>query len=789
MAYVQKTGIQIINTAPAPTPAITTTPGNALVAFIGCSPGAGADVTGLIDTYGNTWDAVSSNPVSVGPEATSNCVMRAWIATNIAGGSGHTFTVQSVGGGGGYFDVSIFESSGRDTSNAYDNDGGNAEGGGGGATSHAGVTFTVAAGADVFMGDINNSGTNPQTWTPGSGFTIGFQCPDGSSGTAGCSQYQSGVTGGSIGTPFTTGDNVQGSQIAVSLKPAGGGGATGQQYAGDDAECFFADDDCYEELWIAEVTNSAPVPRPPQSFPQNEEQHFWWEDEHEEPIAETFGWFGPVGANAPPAISPIPEDGWYWGADDDQVTFALVESYQQSDNPATVVPMVPPEDAWNWSIDDDQITFALVESYQQSDNRAPNPVSPTDDPWDWTEEYEDELVILDDVNLEIPPQLDDGWYWNESEDVGTWLLVDSYQQSDNAQAPNVGQLCDDAWDWAQPDDHSDEPFGDDSAPVGRNQPQLPAQDPDGADLDDVGDDWEHFATCDSAPVSANFIPPASAPAEDAWDWSPEDHTDDLQDDDGSNVKNPNQPAQPVEDAPGADHDDAGDDWENTVTDSAPVGASGQAIAASQLFEDSWDWSEACDLVDDLQDDDGFNVRNPNAIANPLLAPQDDWDWSEEHSDEPDSADSAPVGATATATAVSAPIFDDAWDWTPDETSDDDPVDDDDGYSLANQPPIARDDPWQQDDDETDELLGDDSSPVRANFIVPPSQFLDDSWDWWIQDDEGDSGEPPAEPIVGDNAIIIIGDAFMVEGRPSFQVRARDPAFCVEPRSPFKVRRP
>lgn len=215
MSWVQTVGVQVVSAASGTTAGITTTSGNSIAIQVGTSPAFGGDVsatTPVQDSKGNTWTLQQTST-----SATVNNKQRVYTATNITGGAGHTFTVNLATAG--FADLNVGESSntgGLDGAGAQGNDTT-------GQTSHPGSSFTATAGADWFQGMVSDSGTNPQTQTAGATWTKGSAQPDGSSGTAGFSQFKSAVSGGANTSPFTTGDSVTAGWTAIGFKAGAAG--------------------------------------------------------------------------------------------------------------------------------------------------------------------------------------------------------------------------------------------------------------------------------------------------------------------------------------------------------------------------------------------------------------------------------------------------------------------------------------------------------------------------------------------------------------------------------------
>lgn len=222
MAWVQGVGAQGIAVSSVTTSSITTTTGNCLAFGAGCSPGFGGDLsvtTPVQDSKSNTWAATPNTPIA-GTGGTNKQYM--YTASAGSRGSSHTFTANLASSG--YVDINIGEFSGRETSSVVDTDASRAETLTGGSSNFAGPTFNPAAGSDAFMSEVNNTGSNPATATPGGSWALGSAELDGGSGTAGHSQYLANVSTGSQGCPWGfVSVNNESVQIVVALKVAAGG--------------------------------------------------------------------------------------------------------------------------------------------------------------------------------------------------------------------------------------------------------------------------------------------------------------------------------------------------------------------------------------------------------------------------------------------------------------------------------------------------------------------------------------------------------------------------------------
>jgi hypothetical protein len=245
-----------------------------------------------------------------------------------------------------------------------------------------------------------------------------------------------------------------------------------------------------------------------------------------------------------PALGP--EDAWDFDGDQDVPPVASVESYQQTD--LVLLPSPIYDDAWDWDGDQDVAPVPSVDSYQNVD--APPVAAPpaVDDPWDWDAEQSfdddsdaygiepiganqpqpapvEDLGIFDEdtdddlidhfTNYDATiPILDDAWDWDFEQAVQDDFDFYDTDAVPPPPPPTLYFTIEDAWDWSEPDDYSDEPPDDDGS---------------------------------NAQI-ANVIPvPANGP-EDAYNHDEENIEDDLIDliDDGSNVNNPNAPPSTTE---------------------------------------------------------------------------------------------------------------------------------------------------------------------------------------------------------------------------------------------------
>jgi hypothetical protein len=431
------------------------------------------------------------------------------------------------------------------------------------------------------------------------------------------------------------------------------------QYSDDEGIFFDSSDDAMAaEVWVEEIASSAPVgpSQPPLPESENEGPAPWWED-YDEPLVEDSQWSSPVQPNAPPLPQPV-DDSWT-NDDHEGDDYELSTSDSQPVGANALSPARPVDDAWTHEDDHTDEPFGDDSAPVGLNAQA----LPVEDSLEWTEDVADEDFTDDGYNVQntnvVPPSqpVEDAWLheddpsdewnaddstpvgpnqpplgpddaWDWIDDEPPYLLVGSYQQTDVLCPAEDAWGWDDHegddWDigdsstvgtnaavvvppgpedaWTHEDDHTDEPFGDDSAPVGPSQPSPPVED----GYDWTPEDYDEWSADDSYPVGPNYVAPPSPCPEDPWAHE-DDNTDDWLLDELAPV-GPNQPARPVEDIQGDDPDDRGDDWETwAAADSAPVG--------------------------------------PNLPLNFLLGTEDAWSHEDDHTDhwDPYVADSAPVG--------------------------------------------------------------------------------------------------------------------------------------------------
>jgi hypothetical protein len=248
-----------------------------------------------------------------------------------------------------------------------------------------------------------------------------------------------------------------------------------------------------------------------------------------------------------PKFPPLgPEDAWDFDGDQDVPPVSSLDSYQQTD--LVLLPSPIYDDAWDWEGDQDVAPVPSVETYIQADAPPIAPPQPVDDAWDWDAEQsfdddsdlygiepvganqvqplprEDHDLFDEDTDDDLIdhftnydatiPILDEAWDWDFEQAVQDDFDFYDTDAVPPPPPPTLYFTIEDAWDWSEPDDYSDEPPDDDGSNV-----QI-----------------------------ANVIPvPANGP-EDAYNHDEENIEDDLIDliDDGSNVNNPNAPPSTTE---------------------------------------------------------------------------------------------------------------------------------------------------------------------------------------------------------------------------------------------------
>ena len=289
------------------------------------------------------------------------------------------------------------------------------------------------------------------------------------------------------------------------------------------------------------------------------------------------------------------------------------------------------DDAWGWDhlddaghLDADALFCAALEGgARQADN---NPLAARqDDLPTWWEFYDDpvaELVWLDVVQANAPPDPPPADVWTWSDDVDLLVIQGSVQQADVAAVGDSAALPDDVWDWQGDTPPSDVFPGSrqqaDVAFVGPNQLFEDYQDsyddedydlfiddycntePEGGLADgwvwdsDTEDSAAQDAAADSQPVGADVAANPEQQAPGAWPWD-----DECEDTLASDVAIDSQPVgpdvavQPEQPPAGAwPHDDDAEDTLATdvAIDSEPVGADFVANPEQQAPA-AWPWDD------------------------------------------------------------------------------------------------------------------------------------------------------------------------------------------------------
>ena len=222
MAQVQTVKASSVSVGSLTTAGITTTSGNLLVACIGYATFSGNALAFLTDSKSNTWVQVAASPSAI---SSPNAVAAIYVAQNIVGGSGHTFT--AINSSNGALSIVVTEFSGRAVSNAvrasaaalsisY-------------ATSYAGASVACISGDDFACFGVNNIGTAAQAFTNGAGLTIPTNGNINGTTTTipALFQYAANVgtgtqTGAYSGTQFD-----QYASLSIALKPVAAGSNAG----------------------------------------------------------------------------------------------------------------------------------------------------------------------------------------------------------------------------------------------------------------------------------------------------------------------------------------------------------------------------------------------------------------------------------------------------------------------------------------------------------------------------------------------------------------------------------
>jgi len=177
----------------------------------------GQPVSSYLDSNGNTWNQVSGSPYAFGSTIYYFYVYLAVIAT---GGSTENFTC-SVSGGATYLVQNVGLFSGRNTSSTLDGTLGTFLDSGF-VQPHSGPSVTTTSnGSDLVCCVVDYGQTTADTFTAGSGFTIG--CQFNGNGTVQMPMmmmYQQNVAAGTYTAPWTTANFVKGGAVMIALKAA-----------------------------------------------------------------------------------------------------------------------------------------------------------------------------------------------------------------------------------------------------------------------------------------------------------------------------------------------------------------------------------------------------------------------------------------------------------------------------------------------------------------------------------------------------------------------------------------
>lgn len=165
----------------ATTSSITTTGGSGTTFVIVATLAAGTTPTSATDSKGNTY-TIRGTPAS---QPGTGCKVVLYTSENGTGGSGHTFTFTASGTAYPY--VFGFEVIGTDTGSAIDV----VVLGGDAASPFTLASGTLSQANEMLVSGVNtNSGSNPATYAPGTGWTIIQQGTNGASFWSGACAYK-----------------------------------------------------------------------------------------------------------------------------------------------------------------------------------------------------------------------------------------------------------------------------------------------------------------------------------------------------------------------------------------------------------------------------------------------------------------------------------------------------------------------------------------------------------------------------------------------------------------------
>ena len=219
-AFVQAVSKYSAST-PFTTTGITTTSGHTLATGISVYNGSANVLSSFVDSYSNTWTQAVNSPQSIG---TANVQIAVYTATNITGGSGHTFTAtNSVPGNGGT--IMVAELSGCSLGSLVRASQGVASASD--TQTHAGATVTAGAG-DIVLAFSTDDLRATDAFTAG----LGLTSATGGSITAsqpGFIQYAANVGAGNITGAYTTTQFSAYAQVIIALLALSAGSSNQQQ--------------------------------------------------------------------------------------------------------------------------------------------------------------------------------------------------------------------------------------------------------------------------------------------------------------------------------------------------------------------------------------------------------------------------------------------------------------------------------------------------------------------------------------------------------------------------------
>lgn len=436
------------------------------------------------------------------------------------------------------------------------------------------------------------------------------------------------------------------------------------------------------------------------------------------------------------------------GEDDPWVAVESASAAIGADNVASSASQYYGEDAELEEQLDDGVDQAALDAGQTTDNFPPTYL---EEPWDWFQEIDDDEWMLRDTDVLVGDVVDatslvldslliadDG---NDGADNDFFL--DEFSTNTDADLPPIdpwNHLLTDDDDYVVTDDYlninnvgptpitvedgwDQEHFGTDDADAQwtedgyLNESQLTVEDP--WDFNPNDPDDELYQMLDADPVGPSVLVAASPPPEDPWDWT--QHEDDYV---------------------------VPDDY--AIIDVAPN--------ADSPVDDAWDWA-GTDDADDYVVVDDYVLQD-----NTPITPEDAWDH---FTTDPD--DEAYLVLDADQVSVPQPAaIEDPWDWTQDA--------DDDEWTLRDTDAVeplptlgTPTDGWDHfTTDDDDWAVPDDYA--QTDFIVPPSQFVDDPWDHFYENAEDNSFDYSVE-----NAALPLS---VYESDPNFEVYMPEQLYTV-----------